>query len=36
MTRQRLSASARRAQLIDVGRIIFAKRGYEAASLERS
>jgi AcrR family transcriptional regulator len=31
---QRLSATARRAQLIDVGRIIFAKRGYEAASLE--
>src|SRR6188472_2387493 len=31
---QRLSASARRAQLIDVGRIVFAKRGYEAASLE--
>ncbi len=32
--RQRLSASARRAQLIDVGRIVFAKRGYEGASLE--
>ena len=31
---QRLSASARRAQLIDVGRIVFAKRGYEGASLE--
>ena len=30
----RLSASARRAQLVDVGRIVFAKRGYEAASLE--
>jgi AcrR family transcriptional regulator len=30
----RLSATARRAQLIDVGRIVFAKRGYEAASLE--
>jgi AcrR family transcriptional regulator len=30
----RLSATARRAQLIDVGRIIFAKRGYEGASLE--
>lgn len=30
----RLSASARRAQLIDVGRSVFAKRGYEAASLE--
>ncbi len=34
MTGQRLSASARRAQLIDVGRAVFAKRGYEAASLE--
>jgi AcrR family transcriptional regulator len=33
-SRQRLSATARRAQLIDVGRIVFAKRGYEAASLE--
>jgi AcrR family transcriptional regulator len=31
---QRLSAAARRAQLIDVGRAVFAKRGYEAASLE--
>jgi AcrR family transcriptional regulator len=31
---QRLSAAARRAQLIDVGRTVFAKRGYEAASLE--
>ncbi len=30
----RLSASARRAQLVDVGRSVFAKRGYEAASLE--
>lgn len=30
----RLSASARRAQLVDVGRIVFAKRGYEGASLE--
>ncbi len=30
----RLSASARRAQLVDVGRAIFAKRGYEGASLE--
>jgi AcrR family transcriptional regulator len=30
----RLSASARRAQLIDVGRIVFAKRGFEAASIE--
>lgn len=34
MTRQRLSASARRAQLIDVGRVVFAKRGFEGASLE--
>jgi len=31
---QRLSAAARRAQLVDVGRIVFAKRGYEGASLE--
>src|SRR4051812_17478604 len=31
---QRLSASARRAQLIHVGRIVFAKRGFEGASLE--
>ncbi len=30
----RLSAAARRAQLIDVGRAVFAKRGFEAASLE--
>lgn len=30
----RLSASARRAQLVDVGRMVFAKRGYEGASLE--
>ena len=30
----RLPASARRAQLIDVGRIVFAKRGFEAASIE--
>jgi AcrR family transcriptional regulator len=34
MSAQRLSAAARRAQLIDVGRTVFAKRGYEAASLE--
>jgi AcrR family transcriptional regulator len=32
--RPRLSASERRAQLIDVGRAVFAKRGYEGASLE--
>lgn len=31
---RRLTASARRAQLIDVGRAVFAKRGYEAASVE--
>ena len=31
---KRLSASARRAQLIEVGRTVFAKRGFEAASLE--
>ena len=30
----RLSAAERRAQLIDIGRHVFAKRGYEAASLE--
>jgi AcrR family transcriptional regulator len=31
---RRLTASARRAQLIDVGRAVFAKRGFEAASVE--
>ena len=31
---QRLPASARRAQLVDIGRIVFAKRGYEGASIE--
>src|SRR5262245_47828760 len=31
---RRLSASERRAQLIDVGRGVFAKRGYEATSME--
>ena len=31
---ERLSRSARRAQLIDVGRVVFAKRGYEGASIE--
>ena len=31
---RRLTAAARRAQLIDVGRTVFAKRGYEAASVE--
>ncbi len=30
----RLSAAARRAQLLEVGRAVFAKRGYVAASLE--
>jgi AcrR family transcriptional regulator len=30
----RLAATARRAQLIDVGRGVFAKRGYEATSVE--
>src|SRR5436190_18045980 len=30
----RLTASARRAQLITVGRGVFAERGYEAASVE--
>jgi AcrR family transcriptional regulator len=31
---RRLTASARRAQLVDVGRTVFAKRGYEATSVE--
>src|SRR5262245_45264264 len=31
---QRLTAAARRAQLIDVGRAVFAKRGYEGTSVE--
>ncbi len=31
---RRLTASARRAQLVEVGRAVFAKRGYEAASVE--
>ena len=30
----RLTAAARRAQLIEVGRAVFAKRGYEATSVE--
>lgn len=30
----RLTAAARRAQLIDVGRAVFAERGYEATSVE--
>src|SRR5262249_10702178 len=32
--RPRLAASARRAQLVDVGRALFAERGYEATSVE--
>jgi len=32
--RPRLAASVRRAQLVDVGRMVFAERGYEAASVE--
>src|SRR5438034_13310 len=32
--RPRLAASARRAQLVDVGRKVFAERGYEATSVE--
>jgi AcrR family transcriptional regulator len=32
--RTRLAASARRAQLVDIGREVFARRGYEAASVE--
>jgi AcrR family transcriptional regulator len=31
---RRLTAAARRAQLVDVGRTIFAKRGFEATSVE--
>jgi AcrR family transcriptional regulator len=31
---RRLTAAARRAQLIDVGRAVFAKRGYDATSVE--
>ena len=34
MAAKRLSATARRAQLIDVGRAVFAKRGYDGASIE--
>ncbi|NOR37475.1 MAG: TetR family transcriptional regulator, partial [Woeseiaceae bacterium] len=30
----RLTAAARRAQLIEVGRSVFAERGYEATSVE--
>ena len=30
----RLTASARRTQLIDIARVVFAKRGYEATSVE--
>jgi AcrR family transcriptional regulator len=33
-TQRRLTAAARRAQLIDIGRQVFAKRGYDAASVE--
>jgi AcrR family transcriptional regulator len=33
-SRTRLTGSARRAQLVDVGRTVFAKRGYEATSVE--
>jgi AcrR family transcriptional regulator len=33
-SRGRLTAAARRAQLIEVGRGVFAKRGYEATSVE--
>ena len=32
--RPRLAASARRAQLVEVGRMVFAERGYEATSVE--
>lgn len=33
-TRKKLSAAARRAQLVEVGRSVFAERGYEATSVE--
>ncbi len=33
-TQRRLTAAARRAQLIEVGRAVFAKRGYDATSVE--
>src|SRR5919201_5483283 len=33
-TQRRLTASERRAQLIDVGRTVFAKRGYDGTSVE--
>lgn len=32
--RKKMSAAARRAQLIDVGRAVFAEKGYEAVSVE--
>src|SRR4051812_49513490 len=32
--RTRLTAPERRAQLVDVGRAVFAKRGYQATSVE--
>lgn len=34
MSRSRLTASERRAQLLEVGRAVFAKRGYEKTSVE--
>src|SRR5262244_4126495 len=34
-SRRRLSASERRAQLIDVGRTVFAKHGYEGTAVEQ-
>ncbi len=33
-SRKKLTAAARRAQLIEVGRSAFAKKGYEATSVE--
>ncbi|MFL5300585.1 MAG: TetR/AcrR family transcriptional regulator [Anaeromyxobacteraceae bacterium] len=33
-SQRRLTAAARRAQLIDVGRTVFARRGYDATSVE--
>jgi AcrR family transcriptional regulator len=34
MSRSRLTANERRAQLVEVGRAVFAKRGYEGTSVE--
>jgi len=34
LSQRRLTSAARRAQLIDVGRAVFARRGYDATSVE--